>query len=803
MKPGRNDPCPCGSGKKFKKCCQDKLEASAAPPEQKIKKANRAEKQPTTAEINQLVTLFNAGQHAEAERQTRLLLTRHPASGNAWKVLGVFLHRQGKEAIAALRKAVECLPDDAEAHNNLASALGDIGRFTESAESCRRALEIKPDSAEAHHNLGTAMLRSEQFDDAVSSCRKALEIKPDYIKAHINLSTALFSLGKLEESELSYRHALQIEPDNAVYQSDFLYVCSNNAKYDAATLFAEHIQFGEQFETPLRANWPMHTNSRNPERCLQVGIVSGDLYTHAVASFIEPVLSHLAGVEQLSLHAYYNHTIEDAVTQRLQRCFAHWHPIAGLSDIALAEKIQFDGIDILIDLSGHTARNRLLTFARKPAPVQASWMGYPGTTGLSAIDYYLADRFFLPPGEFDSQFTEKIVHLPAIAPFLPSEHAPAVNTLPALSNSYVTFGSFNRLSKINQPVIALWSQLLRALPDSRMVLGGMPEEGKYDTLIKWFAQEGIARERLVFHTRIGMDRYMALHHQVDICLDTFPYNGGTTTLHAQWMGVPTLTLTGCTVAGRPGACILGHVGRDDFIAHDAADFVQKGLSWAENLAALSDIRAGLRERFANSAMGQPAVVAAGVERGLRIMWQRWCDKLPAESFEVNLTSDLQSDLSAQLAIEQALHQAVAQQQSGQLQVAEALYRGILQLNPSHPEANHNLGLLAVQTQQPVAGLPYFIAALDADPARGQYWLSYVDALLQADQLEDARQILELARQQGLQGAGVEALVLRLEAGTQVTAKDHHTSKEFLLIPSVITHEVPRQESADTTLEAGE
>jgi predicted O-linked N-acetylglucosamine transferase (SPINDLY family) len=266
-------------------------------------------------------------------------------------------------------------------------------------------------------------------------------------------------------------------------------------------------------------------------------------------------------------------------------------------------------------------------------------MGYPGTTGLSAIDYYFADRFFLPPGKFDDQFTEKIVRLPANAPFLPSKDAPPLNSLPALANGYVTFGSFNRISKLSREVIALWSQLLRALPVSRMVLGGMPEQGKYDLLIELFGQEGIARDRLDFHARSDMNSYLKLHQQIDICLDTFPYNGGTTTLHALWMGVPSITLAGGTAAGRPGASILEHLGLHEFVAHDAADFVQKGLSWAGDLAALSAIRADSRERFAKSAIGQPALVAAGLERALRIMWQRWCASFPTESFEVTGRED--------------------------------------------------------------------------------------------------------------------------------------------------------------------
>jgi predicted O-linked N-acetylglucosamine transferase (SPINDLY family) len=250
------------------------------------------------------------------------------------------------------------------------------------------------------------------------------------------------------------------------------------------------------------------------------------------------------------------------------------------------------------------------------------------------MDYFLADSHFLPPGLLDDQFTEKIVRLPATAPFLPYREAPTVNSLPALRNGYVTFGTFNRLSKINRSTVALWTQLLRALPDSRMVLGGMPRDGNYDNLIAWFEQEGIARERLDGHTRGGMDAYLSLHQQVDICLDTFPYNGGTTTSHALWMGVPTLTLLGSTVPSRVGAMLLGYVGLKDFIALDNDDFVRKGQLWAGNLPELAGIRAGLRERFSESALGRPDLIAAGLERALRIMWQRWCAGMPTESFEV-------------------------------------------------------------------------------------------------------------------------------------------------------------------------
>lgn len=574
--------------------------------------------------------LEEIGQHEAAQTSRRRAAQLKHNLAEAHNKHGVALLESGQfdGAVANFRSALQHKPDYARAYNNLGLALFKCGKFDDALDSYRRALQLNPDSAAVHSNLGSALRDLGHADDAVHICRRALEINPTYVEAHVNLGNALQDQGKLDDAAASYRRALQIKPDCVDARSNLLFCLSNSEEVGVQTLFVEHCRFGEHFEASLRATWPRHTNSKVPERILQVGIVSGDFRNHAIAYFFELVLAHLSLYSQLSLHGYYNHDSEDSVTHRLRNYLTHWHPIANLADDVLAQKIREDGIDILIDLSGHTAKNRLLTFARKPAPIQASWMGYPGTTGLTAIDYYLADRFLLPPGQFDGQFTEKLVYLPANAPFLPFKSAAPLNALPALNNGHMTFGSFNRSSKISRSVIILWSQLLRALPNSRMLLGGMPEKEVYASLIDWFGQEGIARERLDFHARSSMERYLELHQQVDVCLDTFPYNGGTTTLHALWMGVPTLTLAGHKVAGRQGASLLGHVGLESFIAHDAADFVQKGVSWAGDLAALSAIRTGMRERFAKSAMGQPSAVAAGLERALRVMWRRWCEGLP-------------------------------------------------------------------------------------------------------------------------------------------------------------------------------
>ncbi len=572
----------------------------------------------------------------EAEASCRRAIEIDPDYEQAHNNLAVILLGRGGllKAEASCRRALVINPEYSQAYNNLGTILQSLGRRDE-AETChRRAIQLKPGYAEAYSNLGVTLRETGRLVEAEGYLRKAIELKPDFSDAHMNLGAVLKDIGDLEGAERSFRQALKYNPDSDIAFSNLLFCRSHNPTVDAMTLFAEHCRFGERFEAAYINAPKRYENSRDPDRRLNVGFVSGDLRNHAMAYFIEPIFEHLSGHTQIVMHAYSNHSVEDDVTQRMRARFAYWNVVYGLSDDALDKKIRADRIDILIDLSGHTAKNRLLTFARKPAPIQGSWMGYPGTTGLRSMDHYFSDRYLLPPGEFDDQFTEKLVHLPASAPFLPSQDAPSINELPALANGYVTFGSFNRTSKISRSVVAVWAQILRAVPDARMVLGGMPEDGKYANLIEWFIEEGIARERLDFYQRSNMADYLKLHHKVDLCFDTFPYNGGTTTLHSIWMGVPTLTFAGDTVAGRTGAGVLSHAGLQAFIAYDEKEFVRKGVEWAGDLQALAEIRANLRERFSSSAAGRPELIAAGLAHALRMMWRRWCDELPPVSFQV-------------------------------------------------------------------------------------------------------------------------------------------------------------------------
>jgi predicted O-linked N-acetylglucosamine transferase (SPINDLY family) len=559
---------------------------------------------------NALSALLKQARFEEALELARSLTERFPERALGWKTLGAlhFAQRQADEAIAAMQKAIQAAPQDAEALKNLGTIFNKLDRLGEAEIALRRALEIDPEYAEAYSHLGNTYQLQGRYAEAEASFRMAISLPSDDLQ---------------DGTDMRY--------------SGLLFMLSHNPDIGADALFAEHCRIGEKFSAEAPASWPRHLNTPDPDRRLRIGFVSGDLCNHPVATFVEPVLAHLKDSSRLELHAYCTNPTEDAVSHLLRGYLKGWHSVSALSVSRLAKKIMDDRIDILIDLSGHTSLNRLRVFARKPAPIQISWIGYPGTTGLRAVDYYFVDRHFLPPRQFDRHFTEKLVYLPTGAPFKPYPSSPPVRGLPALETGHLTFGSFNRLGKINSATLNLWSQLLLAVPEAKMLLGGLPPDLRHDGLAERFAAAGIAPERLALHPRGTMDAYLALHHQVDICLDTLPYSGGTTTYHALWMGVPTLTVAGTTPASRQGAAIVAQLGLHQFIA-TPADFVAKGVYWANNLAALAQLRATLRAKWQQSSTRGPDAVAGALERALRHMWTRWCAGLPAESFEVDAES---------------------------------------------------------------------------------------------------------------------------------------------------------------------
>ena len=594
-------------------------------------------KEPDTKELERYAALYNKGRIDEALRGARGLVKRYPNHGFGWKLLTLATYSLAKydETMKYLPTALKLWPDDIDLLQASAAIYESKGKHAEAEAALRALLKLDPNHLEGLRVLGIVLMSLARVQEAEEFCLKATQVAPDSTHAHCTLGVLYIRLGRLAEASACFRRSIELDPDHDLPYNNLAFCYTAREDVTPAEVFATHISFGEHFEPRLRPHWPQHDNAKDPDRPLRIGFISGDFCHHAVANFVEPLLEHLSKDPNLSLYAYSNTPRRDHVTERICKLFGTWYDLFGRKDDYIADLVRADGIDILIDLAGHTANNKLLVLARKPAPVQVCWIGYPGTTGLSAVDYFLADRFWVPSEQFRSQFTEKIVYLPAVAPFLADQMSPPPNLLPALHKGYVTFGSFNRVDKIRGEVIALWSQLLHAVPNSRMVIGSMPSDGSRGKFNEWFAENGIASERVDYLQRASVPVYLQQHHHVDICLDSFPFSGLTTVLHSLWMGVPTLTLPGQTVPGRSGLTAMSHVGLESYVATDKQDYVRRGAALASDLPALAALRSDLRARCQQSPMFHPEVIAESATRAMRIMWRRWCDGLPAESFDVS------------------------------------------------------------------------------------------------------------------------------------------------------------------------
>lgn len=613
MKPSRNDPCPCGSGKKYKHCCERKAEAGPITPPS-----------PKPTDINPLVTLYKTGRDAEAESKTRLLLEQYPNFGFGWKLLGTCLERQGKDALSALQQAATCLTDDAEAHNNLGNALNCVGRHNEAIVSCRRALKIRPDFAEAHNNLGNALNDSGQSNDALLSYRKAIQLRPDFVEAHHNLGNALSMLGRIDDATASYRRALQLRPYFSVVHSNLLFSLGYNASTTPQNYLKEALSYGERVTKYVTAKYADWRCEPKPKR-LRVGVVSGDLRNHPVGYFLESVLTKIDPI-RVELYAYTNNPSVDQLTARIQPYFSRWREVFALNDEAAAQLIHNDGVHVLLDLSGHTDHNFLPVFAWKPAPVQASWLGYFASTGVAEMDHLIGDAYIAPP-EDESHFTENIWCLPdSYLCFTPPDVAVEPDPLPSLTNKQqITFGCFNNLTKMNDAVVALWARVLQAVPNSRLFLKTLQlnDVAICEVTRKKFAAHGIAAKRLVLEGSSPRAELLAAYQRVDIALDPFPYPGGTTSAEALWMGVPVLTKRGDRFLSHMGESIMHNAGLSDWIADDDDDYVAKAVAHTADLNRLAALRAGLRQQVLASPLFEANQFARNFEAALWGMWQNW------------------------------------------------------------------------------------------------------------------------------------------------------------------------------------
>ena len=603
-----------------------------------MKKAKHASAAPKPSPLSRdeaqlLSQLFNTGRYVELETRARLLVGLHPESGMVWKIFGTALLVQGKDALQALEQAATLLPNDVEAQGNLGNALRDAGRYEEAIGCYRRALALKPDAADAHYNLGIVLKDSGKLIEAVASYRQALRIKPDLAAAHNNLGIALQELGQLNEALASYRQALQHRPDFTDAYSNLLFAHNYLPQQDPDALLAEARGYGELVAkrgVPF-TDW---ANTRDAQRPLRVGLVSGDLSRHPVGYFVEGVLAALSRQPEckLGIVVYASHTRTDEVTERIKTSCQAWRQVTGMPDRQLAELIRQDAIDILIDLSGHSAHNRLPLFALKPAPVQATWVGYFATTGVRAIDYFIADPWTLPASE-ERHFTEQVWRLPETRLcFTPPDDNVPVAPLPALHKGHITFGCFNNLSKLNAEVVALWAKVLHAVDGSGLLLKAkqLGDAGIRQDVLKRFAQHDIDETRLTLEGLSPRADYLAAYGQVDIALDPFPFTGGTTSAESLWMGVPVLTLAGRQLVARQGVGMMMNAELPAYVANDADDYVARAISLSTDVQQLASLRGRLREQLKASPLFDADRFARHFEQALRGMWQQCRALFPAD-----------------------------------------------------------------------------------------------------------------------------------------------------------------------------
>jgi protein O-GlcNAc transferase len=569
------------------------------------------------------LALHYQGKLEEAEAEFRRVLERLPNSAEAHTNLGNTLHHLGRhaEASASHRRALELRQDFPEALNNLGSSLTALGETDEAIACLRRAVEILPAYAEAHNNLGAALQAGGHFIEAAASFHRALEAQPHFAGALSNLGSMLLAQGDTGEAIACWRKALQIDASCAATHSNLLLALQYRTDNTPQEALDEARRFARRFEAPLRPTWPRHARRAWTGRRLRVGYVSGDFREHSVAGFIEPVLaSH--DQRAFEVFCYATVTTEDAMTARLRAHPAQWRNLSGVSDAEAARAIMDERIDILVDLSGHTAHNRLLLFARKPAPVQASWLGYLGTTGLEAMDYRICDNYTDPPGASEAVHTEKLARMPdSLWCHAPYPDLPPPSGLPLLRNGFATFGSFNGMAKLNDRVIGLWARILTAVPGSRLVIAGVPA-GVGENLRARLAVRGA--ENIELLPRLPYRAYLESIREVDVALDPFPYNGGTTSLDVLVMGVPLVTLAGDRSVGRGGVSILSNLGLAELVAatEDAyADIAHRLVAEPDALAAL---RASLRARMQSSPLMDGTRFTRNLEQLYLAMWRQWC-----------------------------------------------------------------------------------------------------------------------------------------------------------------------------------
>jgi len=603
-----------------------------------------------------------AGRLGPAQEIYRQVLAREPNHPDALHLLGLIAHQAGDNAAAVqlIERAIKLRPRAPEFYINLAIALRQLNRMYDAQRAYETAIALNPKLPEAYEglgllliaagsypraiqvlttatqlrpsspgnwsNLGLALEKAGRLTESIVASQKAIHLDPNLSAAYTNVANALRQEGRIDEAINAYRRVLQLHPNDATAGRHLLTALNFSPTIAPAQIAEEHKLWARRHAEPLRSQWLAHTNDRSPDRVLRVGYVSPDFREQVVAMFLHRVLGHH---DKLKFHivAYSDVTRPDALTEKFKATVSEWRDTAAMSDADLAGQIRADRIDILVDLMGHIEGNRLLTFARKPAPLQATWLGYPNTTGMTAMDYRITDAHADPAGLTEKFHTEQLLRLPNTLLCYGPIHQTEVAPLPALSSGQITFGCFNDLQKINAKVIALWIKLLASVPNSKLVLKArsLADLGTAHFIHQQFASHSIQSERVkLLGWEPTIDAHLQSYAQVDIALDPFPYNGTTTTCEALWHGVPVVTLAGSSHVSRVSVSILNNIGLAELIAATEQDYIDIAGRLSRDVQRLSQLRGSMRQRLQSSPLMDAANFARNLEQAYRQIWRRWC-----------------------------------------------------------------------------------------------------------------------------------------------------------------------------------
>ena len=539
-----------------------------------------------------------------------------PALANRGNALGALGRLD--DALDSFDRAIAAQPNFAEAHYNRANTLAALDRPADALAAYDRALALNSAYVDALNNRGIALQQLRRFADALASYERALALKPDDADTLNNLGNLRHEQGRAAAALDAYGAAVRSRPDLPGPASNLLMALNYTDAKTPAEMLAAHQDWDTRFAVPSA----QPHGARAPGR-LRIGYVSADLRTHSVSYFLEPLLAHHDRT-RVEIFCYSNSRNADATTARLRELADHWVPISSLDDGAVAERIRADGIDLLVDLGGHTGHSRLAVFAHRAAPAQLSWLGYPNTSGLAAMDYRLTDAIADPPGESDLAHTEKLIRLDqGFLCYRPPSDAPPVTPPPCRERGLVTFGSFNHPAKLSDATVRCWADLMARVPGSRLLLKYKIFE---DEATRRFHQDrflaaGLAADRLEILGHIDdAQGHLGAYGQIDVALDPFPYNGTTTTCEALWMGVPVVSLTGSRHAGRVGASLLHRVGLDDLVAPDPEAYGALAVALAGDPDRLAALRSGMRDRLTAS----PLLDGAGFARSVEAVFRTIC-----------------------------------------------------------------------------------------------------------------------------------------------------------------------------------